>query len=71
MHEHCADHVKSQRHLDAMKAAKSFLEDTPVDIQMVSSHNKILAENRKFIASMASLIMFCGKHDLALRGKKT
>ena len=70
MHEYCKNHVESRWHLAATKAAKSFMDEVPVDVQLVSAHQKLIAENRKMMASIISTIIFCGVHDLPLRGKE-
>lgn len=55
---------------NAASAAKSFLEDMPVDIQLHKLHETIASENRKTLESIVSVILFCGIHDLPLRGKQ-
>lgn len=70
MHEFCKSHVGSSWHLTAMKAMHSFMVEVPIDIQMVSAHKKIMLENRKYISSLVSVVIFCGVHDLPLRGKQ-
>lgn len=69
MHDSCKNHASSQWHKSSTKAAKSFIEDVPVDIMMISGHKKIIEENRKIISSLISIVIFCGSHDLPLRGK--
>jgi len=69
MHEYCKNHVESRWHLAATKAAKSFLE-VPIDVQLVSAHQKLIADNRRIITSIISTIIFCGIHGLPLRGKE-
>lgn len=69
MHDACKGHASSQWHRQSTKAAKSFLEDVPVDVMMVSGHENLIAENRKIITSIISTVLFCGTHDLPLRGK--
>lgn len=46
------------------------MDEVPVDVQLVSAHQKVIAENRKIMASIISTIIFCGVHDLPLRGKE-
>lgn len=41
----------------------------PVDMQLVSAHEKIIQDNKKIIASAADTVIFCGTHALPLRGK--
>lgn len=69
MHECAQNHISSQWHKDAKAAAKNFMGTLPVDVVMVSSHQKLIERNRKIISSIISTIIFCGSHDLALRGK--
>lgn len=70
MHELCKNHVSNQWHKAAVTSAKSFVEDVPVNLMMVSAHKKVVEENRKIVASIISTIVFCGMHDLPLRGKE-
>lgn len=69
MHDACKNHASSQWHKSSTKAAKSFIEDVPVDVMMISGHKKLIEENRKIISSLISIVIFCGSHDLPLRGK--
>lgn len=70
MHEVCKNHIQSQWHRAATMAAKNFIENTPVNLQMVTAHEKILEENRKIVRSIISTVLFCGTHDLPFRGKE-
>ncbi|XP_039307843.1 zinc finger MYM-type protein 1 isoform X1 [Solenopsis invicta] len=69
IHEYCKNHVSSHWHKVAVIAAKNFTEDLPVQVLMVSAHKKVIEENRKILTSIISTIIFCGTHDLPLRGK--
>lgn len=69
MHERCKNHASSQWHRASTQAAKDFTQSVPVDVMMVSGHQKLIEENRKIIASIIRTIIFCGTHDMALRGK--
>lgn len=69
MHEHCKKHASNQWHKQAVEAAKSFLTNIPVDAMMVSGHKKLIEENRKIVTSITTCILFCGTHDMPLRGK--
>lgn len=69
IHEQCKKHIETHFHKEALKAAKSFLEGVPVDLQLNKYSQGIIEENRKIIKSIISCITFCGSHDLALRGK--
>lgn len=68
-HDACKGHASSQWHLSAKKAAQHFTSEVPVDVMMVSGHKKLIDQNRKIVSSILSTIIFCGTHDLALRGK--
>lgn len=69
MHESCKKHAMSQWHRASITSAKLFMEDVPVNIQMISGHEKMIEQNKKIISHIISTIIFCGTHDLALRGK--
>lgn len=45
------------------------MEEIPVNIMMVSGHQNVLVKNRKIVSSIISSVLFCGTHDLPLRGK--
>jgi len=69
IHEYCKSHASSPVHKESTCSAKSFLEQQPVDMQLQSGHDKTVIENRQFLKSIVSTIIFCGTHDLPLRGK--
>nr|CAI5869342.1 unnamed protein product [Callosobruchus analis] len=70
MHEDCRKHATTNLHQTATNAAKNFLENVPVDIQLQSGHQKAIDENRQILSSIISCIVFCGTHDMPLRGKQ-
>lgn len=70
IHEDCRKHVGSHYHKTSTAAAKEFLENVPVDVQLQSGHQKMIAENKQILSSIISCIIFCGTHDLPLRGKE-
>lgn len=70
MHESCKNHMQSAWHKSATMAAKSFLDSAPVDVQLISAHEKMVEENKKIVKSIISTVMFCGTHDLPFRGKE-
>lgn len=70
IHEDCRKHVSSHYHKTSTAAAKSFLENVPVDVQLQSGHQKMIEENKQILSSIISCIIFCGTHDLPLRGKE-
>lgn len=69
MHDACKKHATSQWHQASVKAAKGFTDAIPVDVQMLSGHQQLIAENKKIIASIISNVIFCGTTDSPLRGK--
>lgn len=70
LHDACKNHATNQWHRNAIKTAISLKDDIPVDIQLKSGHEKAIAENRKVFSNIVSTVIFCGVHDIALRGKK-
>ena len=71
MHKHCKNHMTNKWHQNAVKSAKNFSEELPINIKMVSGHKKIIEENRKIIYCIISNIIFCWVHGLQLRGKNS
>lgn len=70
LHESCRVHVGIKWHQISTKSAKSFTDSVPVDAMMVSGHQYLINENKKILTSIISIILFCGTHDLPLRGKQ-
>lgn len=70
LHEDCKKHAGSHYHKTSTAAAKAFLENVPVDVQLQSSHQKVTEENKQILSSIISCVIFCGTHDLPLRGKE-
>ncbi|XP_060133298.1 52 kDa repressor of the inhibitor of the protein kinase-like [Zootoca vivipara] len=70
IHEDCKKHASSHHHKMSTAAAKAFLENVPVDVQLQSGHQKRIEENKQILSSIISCIIFCGTHDLPLRGKE-
>lgn len=70
IHEYCVKHVSSQYHKSAVTDAKHLSEKMPVDIMMNTAHQKEIETNKKILASIISSVIFCGTHDLPLRGKQ-
>ncbi|CAH1107004.1 unnamed protein product [Psylliodes chrysocephalus] len=70
MHEDCRKYVTINFHKTSAAAAKAFLENLPVEVQLQSFHQKTIEENKQILASIISCIVFCGTHDLAVRGKE-
>lgn len=69
MHDACKNHATSQWHRASMKAAQTFTDNIPVDVQMRIGHDKLIEENKKIISSVISNVIFCGRTDSPLRGK--
>ncbi|XP_067142878.1 52 kDa repressor of the inhibitor of the protein kinase-like [Centruroides vittatus] len=61
--------MKTHFHKEALEAARSFLGNLPVDVQLNKYSQSRIEENRRIITSIVSCITFCGSHDLAVRGK--
>lgn len=70
LHDSCKSHAKSQWHRTSTISAKSFMDVVPVNIQMISGHEKLIENNKKILSNIISTIIFCGTHDMALRGKQ-
>jgi hypothetical protein len=69
MHESCRNHISNNWHQEATEAAKSFMKEVLINIMMVSGHQKVLEQNRRIVSSIISNVLFCGTHDLPLKGK--
>lgn len=52
MIEFCKRHASSQWHQNSTMAAKRFLEDVPIDVQMVTGHQEMIERNRKMLLSI-------------------
>ncbi|XP_031327228.1 52 kDa repressor of the inhibitor of the protein kinase-like [Photinus pyralis] len=76
MHECARNHVSSQWHKESSVMAANFKSvkyGTQMDIvqQIDSSMAKQVKDNREKLLPIISTIVFCGTHDLALRGKES
>ncbi|XP_031637258.1 zinc finger MYM-type protein 1-like, partial [Contarinia nasturtii] len=71
MHEECKNHAQSKWHKQATTSANSFLNVLPVNVVAISGHQSLIENNRKILSSIISTIIFCGTHDLPLRGKES
>lgn len=69
IHEQCRNHMETHFHKDAVQSARLFLQNLPVDVQLVIHADREIEENRKLIQSIISCVAFCGSYDLPLRGK--
>ncbi|KAI4461445.1 52 kda repressor of the inhibitor of the protein kinase-like protein-related [Holotrichia oblita] len=63
-------HVGSHYHKTSTAASKAFLENAPVDVQLQIGHHNTIEENKQILSAIISCIIFCGIHDLPLRGKE-
>lgn len=67
IHEDCRKHVGIHYHKTPVAAAKAFLENVRVDVQMQSSFQTMIEANKQILSSITSCIMFNGTYDLPLR----
>src|SRR5678815_4986483 len=63
------DSTNTEWYKTAVEAARLFLQDVPVDIQINQHSKKIIEENKKILSSIISCMTFSGTRDLPLRGK--
>lgn len=73
-HEDARAHEKNQWHIDATVNAKHFsdsieMKQKSVAEQLDSAAAELVRSNRKKLKSIISTIIFCGTHDISLRGK--
>lgn len=73
IHEYAKNHATSEWHKESSVTAANFLstmEGRQRDIfqQIDSSYAKKVSENRQKLVPILETIIFCGTHDLALRG---
>lgn len=53
------------------KKLKSFMEDTPISLSLqMGFKKKTVGKKREIMSSNISNVIFCGTHDLPLRGKQ-
>jgi len=70
IHQDCENHATTILHLQATAAPKAFIKDVPFDVELQNSHYKLREENRKIKIPIISCVIFCGTHDIPLRGKE-
>lgn len=58
MHEFAKIHAASQCHKTSKTSAKNFIQNMPVDVQLVSAHVKIIQDNKKIVASVIDTVFF-------------
>ncbi|KAI5743030.1 hypothetical protein M8J77_013787 [Diaphorina citri] len=69
IHNMCKHHAESIVDKTATTKAKDFNESVPVDVQLQTAHNGTLDHNKQIVSSIIKSIIFCGTHDMSLRGK--
>ncbi|KAM4697848.1 zinc finger MYM-type protein 1-like [Rhinophrynus dorsalis] len=75
-HESARNHISSSWHKNAQVDATHFLDirkkpETSIVCQIDSAVKRQVEENRRKLYPVLSSILFCGTHDIALRGKKS
>lgn len=71
IHIYCKAHVDSQWHRESCASANSFGNvKTNVQVAMQTGHEKIIEDNINALKPIVNTIIFCGTHDLPLRGKE-
>ncbi|RVE46777.1 hypothetical protein evm_008561 [Chilo suppressalis] len=71
IHSYCKAHVESQWHRESSAAANCFCNvKTNVQVALQTGHAKLIDENRNTLQPIVNTIIFCGTHDLPLRGKE-
>lgn len=69
-HENFRAHAISICHKKASMDANGFLNLVPVDAVAQNAHEKVTSDNKKMTRLIIYAIIYCGTHDIALRGKK-
>lgn len=74
IHDEAKKHVESRWHSESTAAAKFFQDSQNLKIkdvseQINSASRKLIEENREKLSSIIKTIVYCGTHDIALRGK--
>ncbi|CAG9571742.1 unnamed protein product [Danaus chrysippus] len=71
IHIYCKAHVDTQWHRESSASANSFSNiKTNVQVALQIGREKIIDDNRNALLPIISTIVFCGTHDLPLRGKE-
>ncbi|CAG9574772.1 unnamed protein product [Danaus chrysippus] len=71
VHIYCKAHVDTQWHRESSASANSFSNiKTNVQVALQIGREKIIEDNRNALLPIISTIVFCGTHDLPLRGKE-
>lgn len=73
LNEAARNHMKSSWHINALSVGTSFIKSMEKTVpnvinQIVTGRNDLINCNRLKLKSIISTIVFCGTHDIALRG---
>lgn len=73
-HNSAKSHARSTWHKNSHEDATNYIatsthKSVPVNQQITTSLQKVIKDNRKVLHSIVSCIVYCGTHDIALRGK--
>ena len=74
-HDAAKSHMTSSWHKGAVEQAQNFLStvknpELRIINQMDTAMNEVIEKNRQKLSPILSSIIFCGTHDLAIRGKE-
>lgn len=75
-HEDARGHEKSNWHLESISKAKSFIDSIEmrkknVMEQLDSGITELVNANRQKLKSILATLIFCGTHDISIRGKNS
>lgn len=75
-HESAKNHANSEWHKESLMKSQLFMDvfsgkQKRVDLQLNKAADDLIEANRIKISSIISTIVYCGTHDIALRGKKS
>lgn len=76
IHDEAKKHVSSRWHTEATTAATFFentitLKKKNVFEQINTAAHKIISDNRVILKSITQTLIFCGTHDISIRGKES
>ena len=74
-HDEANDHLLTQWHRNAAEDASNFIRlcnkpEENISSQINSNYRITIERNREKLSSLLKRILFCGMHDIALRGKE-
>jgi len=75
-HDSAKKHSQTEWHKEAIMKSKLFSDvitnkKKSIDLQLNDANNELIVKNRDKLRSIISSIVFCGTHDLVLRGKQS